>query len=101
VLILDMLDVGAIDREGLDALASVAGTARQQQAQLRVAGRSEHLRQIGALSELDGSVSHFDSVEDALREVRQALEEKHASGVSARCGLAVWDERLRRLFRRH
>ena len=99
VVILDMREVGAIDREGLDALASVAGTVRQQEAELRVVGRQDQLTDPGALEELHGTVRHFESVEDALGEVRQALERKHASSAGAHWSLTAWDKRLRRLFR--
>jgi anti-anti-sigma regulatory factor len=95
VLILDMLDVTAIDRDGLEALSSAARTVSQQQGELRIAGRRGRLSVIGALAAVEGTIPAFESVEDALGDVRQALEQRHSS---ARWSMHRWDERLRRLF---
>lgn len=95
ILILNMVEVTEIDREGLEALSTVAGTVQQSAGELRIAGRVEELAGMGVLRQLAGTVATFATVEDALGDVRSALERRQSS-VRARWSRWQWVSSLRR-----
>jgi anti-anti-sigma regulatory factor len=100
VLILNMQETTAIDREGLESLSGVAGAVRQQGGELRIAGGIGRLTRMGVFTDLAGTVRLFETVEDALGDVRSALERRQSS-MWARWSRSRWESPLlRRLFRR-
>jgi hypothetical protein len=74
-----MVEVTEIDRQGLEALSTIAGTVQQSAGELRIAGRVEELAGMGVMGQLAGTVATFATVEDALGDVRSALERRQSS----------------------
>ena len=84
VLILNLADLTAIDEEGLKTLAAVAAAVHWRRAELRVAGDLDLLAQVGIVS--TGSLPYrtYPTVDDALHDIRSALEQRHSCRASGR-----------------
>jgi anti-anti-sigma regulatory factor len=74
VLVLSLVEVTAVDQEGLDTLSGVLGSVRESDAELRIAGQVEHLKELGVMAHIAGRVGMFETVDEALADVRAALE---------------------------
>lgn len=64
--VFDLSRVTFMDCSGLGVLAASARTASQARGCVRVSGASSHVRKLVRLSRLDGPVTMFDSLEQAL-----------------------------------
>jgi anti-anti-sigma factor len=97
MVILNLTDVGAIDDEGLEAVYSVAESTRQRGVEVRIAGELERIARLGAVRPTVMAFRTFPTVEDAVTDIRAALEQRHARVSTSR--LRAWMMTLRdRLF---
>lgn len=81
VLVLNMAEVMAVDAEGLDTLSAVAGSARQVEVEVRFAGRMADMTARGLAPRPEGGLRMFETVDDALADIRTALERKQHYGL--------------------
>ena len=97
VVILNLTDVGAIDDEGIRAVYGIAESTRQCGAEVRIAGDLGRIAHLGAVRPIVMAFRTFPTVDDALGDIRAALEQRHARGTPSR--LSAWLTTLRdRLF---
>lgn len=99
LVILNLTDVGAIDDEGIQAVYGIAESTRQRGVEVRIAGELERIAQLGAVRLIVMAFRTFPTVDDALGDIRAALEQRHAGVTTSR--LRAWLATLRdRLFAR-
>jgi len=99
LLIVNLGDVTAFDDEGVRTLHAIAGSTRQRGIETKVAGDLAQLARAKVLSAGTAAFRAYPTVDEALTDIRTALEHRHSR---ARTGLgerlaAVW----RRLFARN
>jgi anti-anti-sigma regulatory factor len=97
LVVLNLADVGAIDDDGVEAVHAVAESTRQRGVDVRIAGELAGITRVGAVRPIVMAFQTFPTVDDALSDVRAALEQRHARVTASR--LTSWLNRLKdRLF---
>jgi anti-anti-sigma regulatory factor len=99
IVILNLTDVGVLDDEGIKTVYGIAESTRQRGAEVRIAGDLGRIAHLGAVRPMVMAFRTFATVDDALEDIRAALEQRHARVTTSR--LTRWLAMLRdRLFTR-